>query len=55
VLTWNNAYGADDWTTAYACGGGAYWQTVGYVSLDGSPWYYFDSNVNVKPYDPGNC
>jgi hypothetical protein len=55
VLPWNNAYGADDWTAAYACGGPAYWQTVGYVSLDGSPWYYFDSNINAKPYDPGNC
>lgn len=55
VLPWNNAYGADDWTTAYPCGGGAYWQTVGYVSIDGSAWYYFDSNVNAAPYDPGNC
>jgi hypothetical protein len=55
VLPWNNAYRADDWTAAYPCGGPAYWQTVGYVSLDGSPWYYFDSNINAKPYDPGNC
>jgi hypothetical protein len=55
VLPWNNAYRADDWTAAYACGGGAYFLTVGYVSLDGSSWYSFDSNVNASPYDPGGC
>jgi hypothetical protein len=39
VLTWSNAFRSDNWSSYYVGGGRAYWQTVAYVSLDGSKYY----------------